>query len=262
MSFSGTKQSEHYKTAVKVQLLYHTERKPQRECMFQNRFQKNDFEPRPCAKYSGFVAHFSLLVGFYSGFQKAIQKLSFAAVLQHFAQAGKRQKADDFEFQRGVIVLFERARTKSTIKPQRKDTFGGGVQQGPNESTKTVVLRTEHCKTAARSRVPWSPGLNRSEKLTFCKKRAKPQREAKEQRATDRTISQREGWSRGEASGKGVSGRRSRGEVVGKRISGRRSRGEVLGRGLGARSRGEVSGTRSRERSREKPRHSPDQGQF
>ena len=71
--------------------------------------------------------HFSLLIVFYSGFLEVVLKLTFAAVLQHFAQAGKRQKADDFEFQRGFIVLFARARRKSTIKPQRKDTFGGGA---------------------------------------------------------------------------------------------------------------------------------------
>ena len=55
--------------------------------------------------------------------------MTFAAVLQHFAQAGERQKAYDFEFQRDFILLSQ-GRGKSTIKPQRKDTFGGGGDPG------------------------------------------------------------------------------------------------------------------------------------
>ena len=64
----GRPRREHYKTAVKLQLLYHTERKPQRECKFQNRLQKNAFEPRPCAKHSVFVTVVSFSVGFYGVF--------------------------------------------------------------------------------------------------------------------------------------------------------------------------------------------------
>ena len=56
------------------------------------------------------------------------------------------------------------------------------MKQGRIESTKTVVSRIDHCKTAARSRIPSKPGLNRRKKLTFCKKCAKPQREAKKSR--------------------------------------------------------------------------------
>ena len=93
--------------------------------------------------------------------------MTFAAVLQHFAQAGKRQKADDFEFQRGFAMLFARARRKSTIKPQRKDTFGGGGDPGGNRVDKNNGFT--HRPLQNRSGKPnfMSPRLKRGLNIHF-----------------------------------------------------------------------------------------------
>ena len=86
------------------------------------------------------------------------------------------------------------------------------MKRRPNESIKIVSFRIEYCKTAARRRFPCSPGLNSRENGTFSKKRAKPQREAKTQRATKQPVPQRKGSTRGGIEGTAVtqgSGRRS-----------------------------------------------------
>jgi hypothetical protein len=86
------------------------------------------------------------------------------------------------------------------------------AKRGPNESIKIVIFRIEHCKTAARRRFPRGAGINSRKNGTFSKKRAKPQREAKTQRATKQRVPQRKGSTRGGLEGKAVtqgSGRRS-----------------------------------------------------
>ena len=85
------------------------------------------------------------------------------------------------------------------------------VKRGPNESIKIVNFRIEHCRTAAIRRFPWQAGINSRKNGTFSKKCAKPEREAKTQRATEQPTPQRKGSTRGGLEGKaGTQGSRRR----------------------------------------------------
>ena len=115
------------------------------------------------------------------------------------------------------------------------------MKRGPNESIQIVIFRIEHCKTAARTRFPRGAGINSRKNGTFSKKRAKPQREAKTQRATTNESSPREGVAgRGRRRGlrDEVSGARSRGRGFGGEVSRRRAGRGFRGEVLEARSRG------------------------
>ena len=128
------------------------------------------------------------------------------------------------------------------------------VRRWPNESIKILNFRIGHCKTAARKRFPTNPGTNSREKHTFSKKRAKPQREAKTQRATKQPAPQRKGSTRGGLEGKAVtqgSRRRSREGGFGDEVSRKGSEGRGFWEEWSwRRSRGEgVKDTSRHERS-------------
>ena len=85
------------------------------------------------------------------------------------------------------------------------------MKRRPNESIKIVNFRIEYCKTAARRRFPCIPGLTGRQNGTFSKKCAKPEREAKTQRATKQLTPQSMGSTRGGLEGKaGTQGSRRR----------------------------------------------------
>ena len=73
-------------------------------------------------------------------------------------------------------MLFKWPHTESTIK---LNTSRGWATQGPNESTKTVVLSVDHCKTAVKGAVSMGPRLKPQKEAHFYgNPPQKPQREA------------------------------------------------------------------------------------
>ena len=151
----------HYKTAVKRKVATVLYTRVRTTVVFSKLTFKTELLVRDVCKISRLRNRNVILSLLLQCFLKALQNRS-EKLKTTFSKACFRDH--NFEFQQGFIVLFKWPHTESTIK---LDTSRGWATQGPNESTKTVVLSIDHYKTAVKVTIAWASGLKPQKETTF-----------------------------------------------------------------------------------------------